>query len=67
MKEVKIANISKTLLSCNKLTCTDTLVDVPCNHVTKSLDCEVWHRRMGHIPYRRLKLLPLDIDFNNVQ
>jgi len=32
-----------------------------CNNVSKDLELVVWHRRVGHIPHKRLKLLPLSL------
>jgi len=37
--------------------------EVPCNHFSKQLSVDVWNKRLGHIPYRRLKLLFSDAFF----
>ena len=33
-----------------------------CNNVSKSLSIDVWHKRVGHIPYVGMKLLHLGIE-----
>jgi len=35
-----------------------------CNQVSKGLDAVLWHRRVGHMPYQRMKLL--GINFTDV-
>jgi len=37
-------------------------VEISCNHVIKQLSLDIWHKRVGHIPYRRMALLPLNVD-----
>jgi len=32
------------------------------NHVSKQLNTNIWHNRMGHIPYEWMRLLPLSVD-----
>ena len=36
-------------------------IDVSCNQLSKSISFDVWHRRMGHMPAQRMKLLSLDV------
>ena len=35
------------------------------NQGSRELNFDVWHRRVGHIPYRRMKFLSLGTDFDN--
>ena len=37
-----------------------------CNNVSRSLSFDVWYKRVGHIPYARMKLLHLEIKDDTV-
>ena len=41
----------------------DRHFDSCCNHVSQKLSTDLWHKRMGHIPYRRMRFLSLHGDF----
>jgi len=34
---------------------------VLCNQASKSLDAVIWHKRIGHVPYQKLKLLGINV------
>ena len=68
---MKDAKIFKPLLSdCNNLsTVFDKNFRTSCNHATRQLSFNLWHKRvgLGHVPYKRMRLLPLNVDFKDVQ
>jgi len=35
--------------------------NVSCNQSSRSISVDTWHKRMGHMPPQKLKLLPIDI------
>ena len=41
-------------------------VSSTCNNVSKQVSAEVWHRRVGHLPYKKLRNLSLNISFKDV-
>ena len=50
--------------NCNNLSTTcDKNFNSSYNDASQKLNVDIWHKRMGHIPYRRMKFLPLDVDF----
>jgi len=66
MKDTKIAS-SLSFLCNNVPAAHEQFLKSSCNHAAKQLSFDVWHKRVGHIPYKRMKLLPIDIDFSDLQ
>lgn len=66
---MKDAKIIKPLLSDykNLSTVCDKNFRISCNHATRQLSFDLWHKRVGHVPYKRMRLLPLNVDFKDVQ
>ena len=63
VKDVKVTNTcSPHPKSCLKI----EYVDFSCNQTSKQISTEVWHRRVGHLPYKKLRNLSLNISFKDV-
>jgi len=54
------------LFDCSVTDC-ETIFGNFCNHVSQQLNFNTWHKRVGHIPYQRMMLLPLHFDSKVVQ
>jgi len=42
------------------------MLDPHCNQASKQISIEVWHRRVGHLPYKKLRTLSLNFDLKDV-
>jgi len=63
IKDVKINN---TCFPCPKSLLNTEQFESSCNPASKQISAEVWHRRVGHLPYKKLKSLSLNITFKDV-
>jgi len=45
---------------CNKLFVTSSDSELSHNQASKELSFDIWHKRIGHVPTKRMKLLPID-------
>jgi len=65
---VQEARFSKDISSvCNNLfSHRNKVLESSCNHASKPVSLDVWHNRVAHIPFRRMKLWSLGIDFDDV-
>jgi len=51
-------------LCCNNMFTTGNKNPISCcNHTSQKLNIDIWHKRMGHIAYRKMKFLSLNADF----
>ena len=63
MKDVQIIS-SQDISSYSKLVyATNRSSDVACIQTSRKLDFKVWHKRIGHVPTNKIKLLPIDVIF----
>ena len=60
VKEVQISH-ALSIDYCNKLPILSVSSDVSCNHISKNINFDTWHRRIDHVPFQRIKLLPIDV------
>ena len=49
--------------SCNNVPTVGENLYVSCNQSSRVVDFEVWHKIIGHIPSKRMNLLPIEIVF----
>jgi len=59
MKDVKF--LSALFDEYSTIDC-ETIPKIFCNHASQLSNFQIWHKRVGHIPYKRMVLLPLPFD-----
>ena len=57
MKEVQISHALSSDY-CNKFSAPNVFFDVSCNYISQKISFDIWHKRVGHVPFQRMKLLP---------
>ena len=64
---VKDVKFNRACLSCLKSLSNSEELETSCNQASKQISVVVWHSRVGHLSYKKLEHLSLNIVFKDVE